>query len=132
MPLVFATQSILIHFDIKVQRALKLWAMEVITLKMVRAAKQTRGRTVAFPKTVIVDGGGEESTSFNDVNWGNVTRSRMEFVNADLRVSSLEKIIEKAKELLPNHGAGGSKNTSDLMDVDRVDNQLVDLSDSDG
>jgi hypothetical protein len=50
-----------------------------------------------------------ESTSFNDVTWGAITRTRMDFVQNKLRESSLEKVILKAESV------GSFQDTAEVM-----------------
>jgi len=122
----------LIYFDCKVQRALKLWATGAITLQMVMDAKPAKGnKGMTLPKVMVNDNGTQESTSFNDATWGSIARTRMEFVNNSLRSSSLEKVIQKAKVFMVANHAGGSRSTSDAMDIDGTYTQMVDLSDPD-
>jgi hypothetical protein len=125
------TNCLLMDFECKVQRALKLWATGTITLQKVLDAKAIKGTTKGLAGLPKVMTGIEESCSFNDVTWGAVTRRHMEFVNHKLRQSSFEKIVQKAKEFMVTNNAGGSRRTSDTMDVDGASVQLVDLSDSD-
>jgi hypothetical protein len=95
-----------------------------------KTGKNSKG--LILPKVMVLDDGNRESTSFNDMTWGAVTRARMEFVNRNLRLSSWEKVIEKSKVFMVTNHPGGSRHTSDTMDVDGANAQMVDLSDSDG
>ena len=109
--------------DIKVQRALRLWAIGAITLQMVKNAKASKGKKLlALPKTYILEDGSPESTLFNEATWGAVTHTRMDFIKNKLRPSSLEKVVAKAKELaVPFQGLSEA--------IDNEDVEMVDLSD---
>jgi hypothetical protein len=66
----------------------------------------------------------KESTLFNDATWGTVTRMRMDFVNNQLRESSLAKVILRAKEFVgPSY-----QDTAEAVEDEDV--QMVDLSDN--
>jgi hypothetical protein len=109
-----------------VQRALKLWATGTISLQMVLDSKAMKGsKGVSLPKVI---NGTEESTAFNDATWGSVTRIRMEFINNKLRLSSMEKILEKVKAVVVTNPAGGRE---DAMDINEMSVDMVDLSESD-
>ena len=100
---------------------------------MILDAKATKGgnlKCAALLKHMASDDGALKSTSFNDATWGAVTCACMQFVNGELRLSSLEKIIKRAKELMIRPQAGGSRGTSDTMDVNGTHVQMVDLLDS--
>jgi len=92
---------------------------------MVLDAKTSKNKTITLPKTMTLDDGTEKSTSFNDTAWGETTGKRMDFVNNDLRASSLETVMEKVKRYMPATSGSSSTSATD------PDDQLVDLSDSD-
>lgn len=125
MSLFFCIIPILIYSaDVKVQRALKLWAIGAITLQMVKSAKAGKGKKqISLPKFWVLEDGTKESTLFNDATWGAVTRTRMDFVNNNLRESSLAKVISRAKEFV------GSSYQDTAEAVEDEDLQMVDLSD---
>ena len=115
---------------LKVQRALTLWATGAVTMEMVLDAKTNKNKALSLPKVMTLDDGTEMSTSFNDATWGDVTRTRMAFVNNNLRLSSLEKVIQKAKAFVVTTSGGHSKaSSSGLTDADKQCAQMVDLSD---
>lgn len=100
---------------------------------MVVDAKATKGnKGLALPKFIVLGDGTQESTSFNDMTWGSITRTHMEFVNEHLRLSSLEKVIQKAKAFMVVNHTRGSRGTSDTTDVNGTSTKMVDLSDSGG
>ena len=114
----------------KVQRALTLWATGTVTMEMILDAKTNKNKALSLPKVMTLDDGTEMSTSFNDATWGDVTRTRMAFVNNNLRLSSLEKVIQKAKAFVVTTSGGPSKaSSSGLTDADKQRAQMVDLSD---
>jgi len=110
--------------DVKVQRALKLWAIGAITLQMVKSAKAGKGKKqISLPKFWVLEDGTKESMLFNDTTWGAVTRVRMDFINNNLREASLAKVISRAKEFV------GSSYQDTAEAVEDEDLQMVDLSD---
>jgi hypothetical protein len=111
--------------NVKVQRALRLWAIGAITLQMVKNARAGKGRKqLTLPKTWVLKDGTKESTLFNDATWGDVSRTRMDFINNNLRESSLTKAVLRAKEFT------GSYQDRDMAKVpENEDVQMVDLSD---
>jgi hypothetical protein len=90
---------------------------------MVLDAKNTK-KALTLPKTMVCKNGDCEPTSFNDTVWGSVTRIRMEFVDNTLRLTSLEGVIDTAKNMTV---AGSSKETSNSTFDDGL--QMVDNSD---
>lgn len=101
----------------------------VLDSKSTRRTKPAAGttRNLTLPKSFIYDNGTEQSTAFNDVTWSTATTKYMTFVNTSLRLSSFEKIVEKAQKMVVSTGR---LQTSDSTDVDNYSNvQLVDLSD---
>jgi hypothetical protein len=128
----------------QVERALTFWAEKVITLQMIldTKSKSSKGSSKVFviPKSYNRRGEGKiaisESTSFNESNWGAVTRIYMGIVMKTLRTKSFKAVIEKTKALMKDTigQAGGSRlTTDDGMDVDEPDpySLVVDVSDSD-
>ena len=97
---------------------------------MVLDSKTMKNKAISLPKFMTLNNSTEQSTSFNDTTWGDVTRARMEFVNNSHRVSSLEKVIAKAKAFVIAT-SGGSLRTISSITADTND-QLVDLSDDEG
>lgn len=113
-----------------------MWAKGIITLQMVLNTKPKSGKgskPFAVPRTCDHRGGSNKSTTFNEVNWGDVTRKYMDIVVNCLRLKSFLTIIKKTKELAKAMmgQAGGSRAADDLMDVDSADpyDQVVDVSD---
>jgi hypothetical protein len=110
--------------DVKVQRALKLWAIGAITLQMVKSVKAGKGKKqISLPKFWVLEDGTKESTLFNDVTWGAITHARMDFVNNNLHKSSLAKVISRAKDFV----SSSYQDTAEA--VEDEDLQMVDLSD---
>jgi hypothetical protein len=93
----------------QVERALTLFATETVTLTTFTAG--TKG--VTLPKMLTTKSGqlSEKSTAFNEVMWGGVTRQRISQVRTVLRNSSLEKIIQKARDF-EKISSNGSKASS--------------------
>jgi len=114
-----------------VERALTLFSTGTVTL-----AKFTAGtKGVMLPKTLMTKSGqsSDKSTSFNEGMWGCVTRARISQARTVLRNSSLEKILQKARdfEKISSRGSKTSSTTEtkDINDADENHAQLQDLSD---
>lgn len=109
----------------------------VLDAKSFKSSKSTTSiksaaRGFTLPKAFIRENGTGESTSFNEANWGIVTRGYMDVIKNRLRPSSFEKVIKKAKDLTTVGQGGRSRSTADnAMDMDELDTyaQVVDLSD---
>src|SRR5260370_21528687 len=60
--------------DVKVQHALKLWAIGAIMLQMVKSAKAGKGKKqISLPKFWVLEDGTKVSMLFNDTTWGAVS-----------------------------------------------------------
>jgi hypothetical protein len=133
--------SIVYHLNGQVARALTLWSTGVVTLQMVKDSKRTKvikeesggsikiNRTIALPKVMVCEDGRRLSTAFNDASWGKLTRKYMRWVQ-DMRVTSVEKVIQKAIALVPASRGGESMSTL-AVDDSEVVTMVVDISDSD-
>lgn len=112
----------------QVERALTLFATGTVNLAMFAAG--TKG--VTLPKTLMTKSGqpSEKSTAFNEVVWGGITRARISQARTVLRNSSLEKILQKAREFekISSHGSKTSS-TTETKDVDHADENHVQLQD---
>src|SRR5260370_14624985 len=110
--------------DVKVQHALKIWAIGAIRLQMVKSTKAGKGKKqISLTKFWVLEDGTKESMLFNDATWGAVTRMHMDFINNNLREASLAKVISRAKEFV------GSSYQDMPKAVKDEDLQMFDLSD---
>lgn len=136
------TESLLLTVCLaKVARALTLWLTGAVTLEMVKDSKRTKvineelgrsikiNRTIVLPKFVDLEDGSRLSTAFNDVSWGKSSRKYMRWVQS-MRVTSVEKVIEKAVALVPTSRGGASTSAVAVDDSEGVV-MVIDISHSD-
>src|SRR5260370_25371467 len=110
--------------DVKVQHALKLWAIGAITLQMVKSVKAGKGKKqISLPKFWVLEDGTKESMLFNDTTWGAVTHAHIDFVNNNLHEASLVKVISSAKEFV------GSSYQDTAKAIEDEHLKMFDLSD---